>query len=600
MESTIQQLIAGRPQPITVRPDNTVQEALEVMIKNDFSQLPVVDNKNKVVASKEKKAYLITSDSILRALSTFGIPLHTENLLVSDAMTLTSTFGVDEEIFDLFEALKDNQAVLVINDEKHTLVDIITSFDSTVFFRQRAWNNILIEWIESTLKDYITLYFKGNIGEAYQVELQSAIEAIMPSLNKLRDPFFQALTHYETTTGSNSPINEQAAQEAFTQYLHQERTPTFDDLSLSHYIDLFTNKSRWDSYKVAFKLKREVIYRLLDDVRKTRNKLMHFRDEISMKERNQLQYCKEWLELHRKEVEAIFPLKAIEAESEQKISIVQVEVPGTMSLTTVEEFVNQQTVSKLEQIEDKQIEVQPIEETASPEDSKYAPLALYLLSRPSDVEGELMTFEDVEEMIRNKLPASARKYRAWWSNHLESNPQARQWWEVGWRVSYVDMENETVLFTRNHEREKTYDSFFTELYAVLSHSVTFSLRKYFPHGRNWMTISQLPGPTFLGFSFARQGRFRVELYIDTGEKEKNKHIYDTLFELKDEILHELEDLTRTFGWERLDDKRASRIALYHRGAISDTEEELASLRTWAVDAMIKFQRVMERHINEVL
>jgi hypothetical protein len=64
-------------------------------------------------------------------------------------------------------------------------------------------------------------------------------------------------------------------------------------------------------------------------------------------------------------------------------------------------------------------------------------------------------------------------------------------------------------------------------------------------------------------------------------------------------LHELEGITGTFGWERLDDKRASRIALYHRGAISDTEEELASLRTWAVDAMIKFQKVMEQHLSEV-
>jgi len=570
------------------------------MIENDFSQLPVVDEKNRVVASKERKGYMITSDSILHSLSNFRIPLHTDNLLVSDAMVLTSIFGTGEDPFDLFEALRDNQAVLVVDDEEHTLVGVVTSFDATVFFRQRAENIILVESIENTIKDFITLYFKGNIGEADQAELLAAMEAIMPWHDKLRGPFLQALSHYEATIGGNLPVNEDAAQEAFAQYLAKEKPPTFDGLSLSHYIDLFTSKSRWDSYKSAFKLQREVIYRLLDDVRKIRNKLMHFRDEISLKEHNQLRFCKEWLELHRKKVEEIFPLKDIESETEQNISIVQVAVPGTTSATTVEEFVNRQTVSKPEPIDDMHIEVQPIDEALPLDDSRYAPLAIYLLSKSPDVEGELMTFEDIEEIIRNKLPSSARKYRAWWSNHLESNPQARQWWEVGWRVSYVDMEKETVLFTRNHERERTYDSFFADLHTELSHVASFSLRRYAPHGRNWMTVAQLPGPTFLDFYFARHRRFRVELYIDTNEKEKNKCIFDTLYMRKDEIQNELESVPGSLEWERIDEKRASRIALYHNGAITDSDDELSLLREWAIDAMLKFQKVMEKHLSEVL
>jgi len=269
MLSTIQQLIDGRSQPTTVSLNDTVQRALELMIENDCSQLPVVDDKKRVVASKERKAYMITSDSILRSLSNFRIPLHTESLLVSDALVLTNIFGTGEDPFDLFEALKDNQAVLVVDGEEHELVGIVTSFDATVFFRQRAEDIILVEWIESTIKDYITLYFKGSIGEAGQAELQAAIEAIMPSHHKLSDPFLQALSHYETAIGSNLPVKEETAREAFAQYLYKEKAPSFDDLSLSHYIDLFTNKSRWDSYKNVFKLQRDAIYRLLDDIRQT-------------------------------------------------------------------------------------------------------------------------------------------------------------------------------------------------------------------------------------------------------------------------------------------------------------------------------------------
>ena len=52
--------------------------------------------------------------------------------------------------------------------------------------------------------------------------------------------------------------------------------------------------------------------------------------------------------------------------------------------------------------------------------------------------------------------------------------------------------------------------------------------------------------------------------------------------------------------ERIDDKRASRIALYRAGAITDSEEDLAKLRKWAVDAMIRFQKVMEQYVSSVL
>lgn len=115
-----------------------------------------------------------------------------------------------------------------------------------------------------------------------------------------------------------------------------------------------------------------------------------------------------------------------------------------------------------------------------------------------------------------------------------------------------------------------------------------------------MTVAQIPGPSFLGFAFTRRKRFRVELYIDTGDKERNKHLFDMLHNRASEIQTELKDVPGSLEWERIDEKRASRIALYHEGAITDAEEELASLRNWAVDAMIKFQKVMDKHLSEVL
>ena len=50
---------------------------------------------------------------------------------------------------------------------------------------------------------------------------------------------------------------------------------------------------------------------------------------------------------------------------------------------------------------------------------------------------------------------------------------------------------------------------------------------------------------------------RTEVYIDTGEQETNKKIFDKLYSKKDEIEKEIPGLT----WERKDEKKGCRIRL---------------------------------------
>ncbi len=68
MSSTVQQLIDSGQKLVTVQREDPTYKALQLMIENDYSQLPVVDHEGKAVEEKGK-AYMITSDSILRALN---------------------------------------------------------------------------------------------------------------------------------------------------------------------------------------------------------------------------------------------------------------------------------------------------------------------------------------------------------------------------------------------------------------------------------------------------------------------------------------------------------------------------------------------------
>ncbi len=62
MPFTVQDLIKDKPAPVAIEKTESVQTALELMIKGDFSQLPVVSKNNCIEG-------IITSDSIIHSLN---------------------------------------------------------------------------------------------------------------------------------------------------------------------------------------------------------------------------------------------------------------------------------------------------------------------------------------------------------------------------------------------------------------------------------------------------------------------------------------------------------------------------------------------------
>jgi len=572
MPFTVQQLIEGRQEPVTVSPQATVQKALALMLEHDFSQLPVVDDKKNPLG-------IVTSDSILRALNNFGVSL--AELQVSHAIVKVDKYSPDEDLFDLLDDLKNTYAVLIVNAEE-TLIGIVTSYDTTEYFRRRAEDMMYVEDIESTLKDFIRAAFTIN-DDADQQTLEPVIAEMTDSDS--RKKFQGALNHYLHRLGKgNSVFDQSIAEEVFTQHFaSKETTKSLDDLTLYDYIQLLLHKSKWPSFNSVFQLKPEAVRNLLNGVRETRNDLAHFHGEISSGQRDQLHFCIDWLELKRQAVMDAFQVNADVTETEQAAVI----LPSTQPIP----------VSPSE-------EIAPVEETLRSNDSRYAPLAIWLQQQPLRQEKIPLTFKQIEEIIGEALPTSARGHRSWWANDSVGHVQSRQWLDVGWRISNIVMPEEKVIFTRIKERERAYIHFFSGLLQELKRVAQFHFREVSPDGFNWIVIAGVPSTgTHVGslaFSFARYSRLRVEFYIDSGDKEKNKRLFDKLYSSKHEIQAELEGMPDSLEWERMDDKQASRIALYHEGAITDTSEKLAQLRTWAVNAMIQLQRVIDHHVSEVV
>ncbi|MGE3913825.1 MAG: hypothetical protein AB7K36_31065 [Chloroflexota bacterium] len=82
--------------------------------------------------------------------------------------------------------------------------------------------------------------------------------------------------------------------------------------------------------------------------------------------------------------------------------------------------------------------------------SKYAPLAQFLAKQPGPV--TTLAFSQIEQLIDDTLPPSARKYQQWWENDSgsERHVQAEAWIRTGWLVADFSLPDETVTFVRSN------------------------------------------------------------------------------------------------------------------------------------------------------
>ena len=78
-----------------------------------------------------------------------------------------------------------------------------------------------------------------------------------------------------------------------------------------------------------------------------------------------------------------------------------------------------------------------------PTDSKYYPLFEYLQQQPDSGLLEL-SFAEINNILGDNLPASAKSTRAWWANSKTLQGQA--WQDAGWLVDDVDFESGYVVF----------------------------------------------------------------------------------------------------------------------------------------------------------
>ena len=116
-----------------------------------------------------------------------------------------------------------------------------------------------------------------------------------------------------------------------------------------------------------------------------------------------------------------------------------------------------------------------------------------------------------------------------------------------------------------------------------------------PSKENW--ISTGAGKTGLNYAYViLMNSARVELYIDTGNKERNKKIFDQLYNEKEEIE---KDFGEELEWQRLDEKRASRITKTVTNKGLKDEEDWDEIQEKMIDAMMRLEKALGKRIRRI-
>jgi len=116
-----------------------------------------------------------------------------------------------------------------------------------------------------------------------------------------------------------------------------------------------------------------------------------------------------------------------------------------------------------------------------------------------------------------------------------------------------------------------------------------------PSISNWIGAGS--GIRGVAYNFVISKKYgRVELYIDRGDLDENKLIFDTLFAMKEEIENK-------FGghldWDRLDDKRACRIKYENSAFNIFDKEQWDEMVEYMTNGMVRFEEALKEPLKKV-
>lgn len=244
MALTVGEVVRGH-QITTVRQDTLVRDAVTMMIDNDFSQLPVVDEQGRCIG-------LLTERKLTTAIM-MGVGCHVVDAPVRQWMEQSvKIVNPNYSIYKAAQALTDTYAIVVGVDSRP--IGIVTDYDIAAFLAEFSQGLAHVEDIEKRLRGYI--------------------ERIFPTPESRTVALFKAFGAHRDN--ANEPAR------------------AYEELTLREQTQLILAKGNWPSFEPYFGSKA-TFQSLLNQAARIRNQIAHFRGKLTPGQLAQLEATRDFL-----------------------------------------------------------------------------------------------------------------------------------------------------------------------------------------------------------------------------------------------------------------------------------------------------------------
>ena len=137
------------------------------------------------------------------------------------------------------------------------------------------------------------------------------------------------------------------------------------------------------------------------------------------------------------------------------------------------------------------------------------------------------------------------------------------------------------------EHQEAYRQFFQRLVDDLREKYRFTTAKM-GQPQNWYSFASGTSGVVYSIWFSGAGRVWAELYLDVGNRDLNRTIFDQLRQNAGAIEKEYGE---KLEWDAAESRRACSVGTYLAGKIDDPPEALETVLRWATDRLLRFKKV---------
>jgi CBS domain-containing protein len=233
-------------EPVSIQTSATVAEALAIMLEHKYSQLPVLDGERPVgVFSLWSLAHLLAGGSSKNILSQE----------VEDLVDRIPIVDLETSLYEVLGNLDRHEAVLIGDQER--LLAIATTWDVLSYFFKVARPFVLVQEIELALRQII----RACAGS--EDEITSCIERALA---------------YQIAAGMRKSLPTQ-----------------LDELSFDDYSSLIKHRDNWPLFEGKIGRKPDLVSTKLIAIRDVRNKVFHFKGDLTIGDYDSLASTRDWL-----------------------------------------------------------------------------------------------------------------------------------------------------------------------------------------------------------------------------------------------------------------------------------------------------------------